>query len=104
MTPISFDNLLARIRPYVTHQRNHWCPISDSEHLAATLLYFATGTNPPAVAASYKLGSSTASQITCDVCQAIWDALKSEFVAFPSGTECLKITHDLISTRSKNVF
>lgn len=57
--------------------------MTDSKRLAATLYYFAAAMSLRAVADSYKFGPSTTCQIVSDVCQAIWDALKNDFVAFP---------------------
>lgn len=92
MTTGKYDDLLEH--GPTPHTRTHQCLITS--HLAVTLHYLATRMSHHAVAASYKLASSATSQITSHASQAIWDALKNDFVAFLSGAEWKRIAHDFL--------
>ncbi|CAM4529128.1 unnamed protein product [Leuciscus chuanchicus] len=89
-----FDDLLHRIRPYLDHKRTHTSPVSLQERLAVTLRILASGSAQKCVASSYKLGSTTVSVVVSEVCQAIWTALKGDFVSPPKGNEWLDIKHE----------
>lgn len=58
-------------------------PVSVKERLVVTLRVLASGSSQKCVAASYKLGITTVSLIVSEVCQAVWKALKDEFVSPP---------------------
>lgn len=86
MSPATFDELLRRVAPLIQHTASHRAPVSDAERLAVTLRFLAAGISQQALAASYKLGTATVSNIIKEVCQALWVALKDE-VKFPEGDE-----------------
>ncbi|KAJ8359016.1 hypothetical protein SKAU_G00155410 [Synaphobranchus kaupii] len=94
MSASKFDNLLHRIAPLITHDRRHCSPVDASQRLAVTLRYLATGISQQALAASDKLGRMTVCNIVQEVCEAIWTALESEFVAFPSEAQWKTIAED----------
>ncbi|CAM4735700.1 unnamed protein product [Leuciscus chuanchicus] len=97
MSAQRFDDLLHRIRPYMDHKRTHTSPVSLQERLAVTLRILASGNAQKCVASSYKLGSTTVSVVVSEVCQAIWTALKGDFVSPPKGNEWLDIKHELLN-------
>lgn len=94
MSSQRFDDLVARLAPFLLHQGNHRSPIDAAQRLAVTLRLLATGCSQQSIAASYRLGTSTVSAIVTEVCQAIWQALQAEFVPFPSGHQWTVIARD----------
>uniref|UniRef100_A0A8C4XGT5 DDE Tnp4 domain-containing protein n=1 Tax=Erpetoichthys calabaricus TaxID=27687 RepID=A0A8C4XGT5_ERPCA len=97
ISAIKFDYLLQRIKPYIKHRCMHIDPVGPAVWLAVTLRYLATGISLRALAASYKLGTSTVCNIVAEVCQAIWAVLKDEFVAFPDTEQWKNIKQDFWS-------
>ena len=89
-----FDDLVNWILPYVAHARTHKTPVNVPERLAVMLRILASGGPPQSVAVSYRLGSSTVSLIVSVVYKAIWQALQSEFVCFPSRAGWTNIAKD----------
>uniref|UniRef100_A0A8C5EAH0 DDE Tnp4 domain-containing protein n=1 Tax=Gouania willdenowi TaxID=441366 RepID=A0A8C5EAH0_GOUWI len=56
----------------------------DDLLLAVTLCVLASGNNQQSVAQSYMMGPTTVSFTVTEVCEAIWGALCSEFLALPN--------------------
>ncbi|XP_070762733.1 uncharacterized protein [Enoplosus armatus] len=94
MSAPRFDELLHRIEPYIEHGRTHSSPVSLQERLAVTLRVLASGSSQKSVAASYQLGSATVSLMVSEVCQAIWKALRRDFVSEPKASEWTDIARD----------
>ena len=94
MSAHRFDDLVRRIQPLLHHKRTHASPVSVHERLAATLRLLASGGTQSSIAASYKLGSTTVSRRVVEVCQAIWVALKEDFVSQPKNGEWASIARD----------
>uniref|UniRef100_A0A8C4SL89 DDE Tnp4 domain-containing protein n=1 Tax=Erpetoichthys calabaricus TaxID=27687 RepID=A0A8C4SL89_ERPCA len=90
MSPLKFDDLLHRIK----HRSMQIDPIGAAVCLAVTLHHLATDISLQALAASYKFGQETVSNIMAKVCQTIWTALKEELVAFPDTEQWEKIKWD----------
>ena len=82
MSAVTFDRLLGLVAPRIHHAASHRAPVSNAESLAVTLRFLAAGISQQALAASYKLGNATVSNIIKEVCQALWAGLKEE-VQFP---------------------
>lgn len=89
-----FDDLLKRVSPYVKHAQTHRIPISTTERLALTLRLLACGATQKSVAETFKIGLCTAPKIVVEMCEAIWVALKDEFVSAPSQTQWKTISQD----------
>lgn len=89
-----FDNLHHRIKPFIRHERTHSNPVSLQERLAVTLRLLASGSSQKCCAASYKLGVTTVSGIISEMCAAIWQVLKDDFVPLPKGTDWADIARD----------
>ena len=94
MMPSRFDHLLSLVGPAITHQKTNFrSPVPPGERLAVTLRYLATRDSMQTIAFSYRLGHSIVCNTIEDTCDAIWDALASEYLRRPSNkTEWKKIT------------
>lgn len=86
MTAETFDRLLDRVMPFIEHAASHRTPVTAAERLSVTMRYLTTGMSQTALAASYKLGTATVSNIIKEVCLALWDALQEE-VKCPEGAQ-----------------
>ncbi|KAJ8333871.1 hypothetical protein SKAU_G00411900 [Synaphobranchus kaupii] len=94
MTKDRFDHLVHRLGPFVKHQRTTNAPIDVAQRLAVTLRLLASGGTQQSVAANYKLGDTTVSSIVSEVCQALWLALKTDFVCQPAASQLAVIAED----------
>ncbi|KAM4627315.1 uncharacterized protein ACJ7VT_002287 isoform 2-T2 [Polymixia lowei] len=94
MSPHRFADLLHRIQPHIVHQSTHHSPISVSERLAVALRILASGCSQQSVAASYKMGATTVSNILSEVSRAVWQALRGEFVCLPTREQWTEIAED----------
>ena len=57
------------------------------ERLSITLRYLATGESQQSLSFSYRIGRITVSNILSEVCKAIFDCLKSEYLRQPDTAE-----------------
>lgn len=94
MSSNRFDDLLQRISSRISRQNTHKQPISAAERLAATLKLLATGSSQQSVAINYRIGKSTMNKLLYECCQAIWEALKDEFVSVPDVKKWKEIAAD----------
>ena len=86
MDPETFDNLLARVTPWLTKKNLIRKPISAAERLAVTLRYLASGDSQASIGFSYRIASSTICGIVNGTCKAIVECL-AEFLQAPSSAE-----------------
>lgn len=97
------DDLLHHIKPCFECKRTHKSPVSLQEKLTVTLCILVSCSSQKYVASSYKLGSTTVSLIVGKVCQAIWTALKGNFVFPPKGNEWLDISQEFGGVHGRHV-
>ncbi|XP_066910825.1 putative nuclease HARBI1 [Clytia hemisphaerica] len=88
MTPSRFEHLLSliqhRISKKTTRMRQ---PISARERLSVTLRFLATGESQQSLSFSYRIGRTTVSNIISEVCQAIYECLKNDYLRQPETSE-----------------
>ena len=88
-SPALFDKLLQLIDPFLTRRRAMTsrirAPITNSEKLAVTLRYLASGQSMRDVSIQFRLGHTTTHKIIIEVCQAIRNGLAGRYVKCPSS-------------------
>lgn len=87
----SFDHLLTLIGPTITKQDTQLRDaIEPGLKLAVTLHHLAEGASHKSIAAHYRLGRSTVSEIIYDTCEAIYNMLQPIYMATPQTTQAWK--------------
>lgn len=82
----SFDHLLELISPSLTKQDTQMRDaIEPGLKLAVTLHHLAEGASHKAIAAHYRLGRSTVSEIIYDTCRALYTILQPIYLPTPQG-------------------
>ena len=86
MTPASFDYLLSLIQPLITKTDTTMRKaIEPGLKLAVTLHHLSEGASHASIAAHYRLGRSTTSQVIYDTVDALWKTLQPIYLKPPSG-------------------
>lgn len=78
----------------------HSCrePISSEERLMVALRFLVLRDSYPSLSYAFRIVVNTISQIVCEVCEAIYDELASEFIKLPkSNAEWKKISDEFES-------
>ncbi|XP_067948744.1 uncharacterized protein [Watersipora subatra] len=77
MTPANFDHLLLLMKPQITKKDTVMrLAIEPKLKLAVTLHHLAEGASHTSIAAHYRLGRSTTSQIKYETVKALWNVLR----------------------------
>ena len=85
----SFDDLLHKVKPYLTCRRYTSSvrpSISSSERLALTQI-FATGDSQTSISFNFRVGRSTVCNTVYETCCVLWKVLHMEYVQFSSTTQ-----------------
>lgn len=88
MSPERFEHLLTLVGPLIAKK---FCrsrkTISESERLLLTLRYLATGDSQQTHSFQFRIGKATISNILRETSEAIWSALKKDYLKPPSTAE-----------------
>ncbi|XP_047990332.1 protein ALP1-like [Leguminivora glycinivorella] len=85
MSKAAFEELHETLSAKIHKQDTNWRPaISTKEKLAVCLRYLTTGDSFQTIAFSFRLGSSTVSNIVKEVCKAIWDTMQPKYMPAPT--------------------
>ncbi|XP_067941056.1 uncharacterized protein [Watersipora subatra] len=88
MTPANFDHLLSLIKPQISKADTVMrLAIEPELKLAVTLHHLAEGASHTSIAAHYRLGRLTTSQIIYDTVKALWNVLRPIYLKAPSSVE-----------------
>ena len=88
MSPECFDVLLTRVGPLVSKKCTKFREtISPAERLVLTVRYLTSGNSQLSMSFVYLIGRTTVSNIIKETCNAIWMALKDEYVRPPNRPE-----------------
>ena len=90
------DMLSESIRKQDTPMR---MAISSRERLALTLRFLGTGESFQSLSFQFRIGKATVGEIIIEVCDAIYHALKTEFLQTPNETAKWKESADLFHSR-----
>ncbi|XP_018402803.1 PREDICTED: uncharacterized protein LOC108779796 [Cyphomyrmex costatus] len=93
MLPEQFDQLCDRVRLYLTKRSNR-TPISVEERLAVTLQFLAHSDSVRSKSWKYRIGRSTAHKIIGEICDAIWKALRKEYLPRPKKERWTEIMNE----------
>lgn len=87
MSPERFEDLLTLVGKFIekTPCRSRRS-ISEAERLMVTLRYLATGDSQQSLSFLFPIGKSTISNLLRETCEAIWLALKGQYLYVPSTT------------------
>ena len=87
MSSERFEHLLTLVGPLIAKRPcRSRSVISEAERLMVTLRYLATGDSQQSHSFSFRMGRSTVSKIIRETCEAIWIALKVEYLKTPATT------------------
>ena len=88
MNKQSFDHLLSLVAPSITKQDTRLRDsIEPGLKLAVTLHHLAEGASHKSIAAHYRLGRSTVSEIIYDTCQALYEVLQPIYMTTPQSPD-----------------
>lgn len=86
MSPERLEHLLSLVAPYM---KKRSCrsreTISIKQRLVVTLRYLATGDSQESQSFNFRIGRSTVCMIIREVCDAIWKALRDEYLKLPKS-------------------
>ncbi|XP_011883714.1 PREDICTED: uncharacterized protein LOC105570872, partial [Vollenhovia emeryi] len=87
-----FQYLLEKVTPLIEKQNTDMRQsIPPSERLSLTLRHLATGESQESLRLSFRIGQSTISRIVKEVCSAIYQVLKDQYVRMPQSEEEWKV-------------
>ena len=104
MTPTTFEDLLAKIGPFLIRDNRRGDAVNPFERLWVTLRYLVTGDSFDTISGSYRMSDTTVGRIVKDTSKMIWDVLGEEgFLKVPqNSTEWISIARDFERTWNFN--
>ena len=88
MQPDRFDDLHSLIVHKISREDTVFRKaIPSRERLAVTLHFLATGDSQQSISYSYRIGNSTVSSIISETCDAIFEALKDNYMSMPKSSD-----------------
>ncbi|XP_057308742.1 uncharacterized protein LOC130647044 [Hydractinia symbiolongicarpus] len=88
MSPDIYELLLEKVRSKLTKKTTHLRkPLEPELKLTITLRFLATGENFTSLHHHYSVGISTIATFIPQVCQALYDTLKDDFLKFPENKD-----------------
>ena len=94
MSPTTFENLYRLVAPRICHPRadrsasvDRRPEISAQERIVVTIRYLATGNSQTSMAFEFHMGNSIVCAIIRETCDALWEALRTEYVKCPSSED-----------------
>ena len=96
MSPERFEHLLSIVAPLIRKKPcNSRTPISPQERLILTLRFLASGDSQQSLSFAFRLGKATVSKAIFETTQAIWIALKNNYLQCPSSeNEFIKLAKE----------
>ena len=88
ITPGRFEHLLSSVKHRIAKKGAKFQnPISARERLSLTLHFLATGESQQSISFSYRTGRTAVSNIVFETCEAIFEALKVDYLQAPKDSE-----------------
>ena len=88
MEPECFEQILAFVRPHITKLNTSMRKaIPAEQRLAVTLTFLSTGDSMRLLSMFFRMGMSTIREIVYETCEAIWIAMREDYMQTPTTTE-----------------
>ena len=95
MSPESFDHILSLVEPLIIKKSTTLRePISPAERLSLTLRFLASGSSQTSMSFSYRIGTTTVSNIIRETCCVLWQALHEKYLRPPRSHDAWKNISD----------
>ncbi|CAB3978282.1 Hypothetical predicted protein [Paramuricea clavata] len=86
----SFRKILRMVEPYIKKKDTVMrVSISPGERLSVTLRFLATGESFRSLSFQYRIGERTVSNIISETCQALYEAMKQQYLKVGGHNHCI---------------